>query len=220
MKTLFEKRSAWTYDNGLECIHEYFAFQCKGCDTTFFCRSSANSEDTLQLEDEKGNSFEDLVFRKEYFPTEGRAYFLLEVDPELAQIAPRVSALLAETVRAANSGLNTLSAIGARTTFDSAAEYLKIEPDLPFSDKLEALRKIGHISGKEKGFLEVLIDAGGAAAHRGWMPSDIELMSIIEIITGFIGASILRPNSVKNLSTAIPSRKVSAKVSEANSRLQ
>ena len=84
VKTLFEKRSAWTYDNGLECIHEYFAFQCKGCDTTFFCRSSANSEDTLQLEDEKGNSFEDLVFRKEYFPTEGRAYFLLEVDPELA----------------------------------------------------------------------------------------------------------------------------------------
>jgi Domain of unknown function (DUF4145) len=61
-----------------------------------------------------------------------------------------------------------LAAIGLRTAFDRASELLGIDPNKTFAGKLSQLVVDGHIGSTEKASLDVLTDAGGAAAHRGW----------------------------------------------------
>jgi hypothetical protein len=84
---------------------------------------------------------------------------LLDLDADLYS-------LLKETYNALDVDARVLSATGARTIFDRASELLKIDPALTFMEKLDELQKKGHISSSERAQLDILTDAGGAAAHR------------------------------------------------------
>jgi hypothetical protein len=75
--------------------------------------------------------------------------------------------LLSEMYTALNSDLHVLSAIAARTAFDRSSELLGVDAALNFSEKLDKLVEIGKVSKNERNTLDVLVDAGNAAAHRG-----------------------------------------------------
>lgn len=207
VSTLYEHINEWDYDDGMVSgTNEYYVFRCKGCETVIFCQSSAHSEERVDYYNRQGKHITEYPFKKTYWPVAPKIGSNRLPLIDLLLIHENTSNLLRQVYIAIDSNLNVLAAIGARTTFDAASEYLGIDQDLSFEEKLEMLRTQAYISGKEKGTLEVLINAGSAAAHRGWAPTGNELDTIIKILNGFIDTNMLRPCKVNELKGAIPNR--------------
>ena len=105
-----------------------------------------------------------------------------------------------------NANLSIPAAIAIRTTFDRAAEILNIDSSLTFNQKLNALVDCGRISEGERDLLEVMIDAGSAAAHRGWKPKPDELETQVTLLENFLHRTFVLGEAARNLKGAIPSR--------------
>jgi hypothetical protein len=113
--------------------------------------------------------------------------------------------ILREVYDALDADLSILTAIGIRTAFDRAAELLKI-PDGPFATKLDALVTKGAIGTDERRHLDALVDAGSAAAHRGWIPDERQLTTMMDIIENFLYRSFVLPSQSKSLQAGVPPR--------------
>jgi hypothetical protein len=114
--------------------------------------------------------------------------------------------LLKELYGAFNNGYPVLAAIGVRTAFDSATERLGISSSLSFSRKLEEAKSAGHVGEKEKNALTVLVDAGSAAAHRGWRPSHDDLTAMINALETFLQRVFLTNPKVDAIKDGVPPR--------------
>jgi len=55
-----------------------------------------------------------------------------------------------------------------------------------FAEKLEALKTAELVSETEKEMLEVLTEAGNAAAHRGYAPEEKDLIVVMDILESVI----------------------------------
>jgi hypothetical protein len=170
--------------------------ECGGCKTVFF------QEDYVCSEEIGPEGYEKRVT---YYPAPAKRkrpdwFSLLDLEPGLYR-------LLNETYNALDVDSRVLSATGARTIFDRASELLKIDPALPFKQKLDELQNRGHISASERGHLDILTDAGSAAAHRGWQPSANELNTVMSIVETFIHRKFILESEVKRLKAQIPRRK-------------
>src|SRR5262249_6534359 len=99
--------------------------------------------------------------------------------------------LVLETYTALDNDAPVLAAIGLRTVFDRVSEKLGLDPALGFGEKLDALLKSGKIGQSERATLEVLTDAGGAAAHRGWKPTIKQLDTLMTIGEQFLYRTII-----------------------------
>ena len=105
-----------------------------------------------------------------------------------------------------NNELHVLSAIGIRTAFDRASELLGVDPAKNFLEKLTELVHLGKIGSSEKDTLDALTDAGNAAAHRGWSPSQKELDTMMNIIEGFLHRTFILAAAAKSLKQNVPAR--------------
>jgi hypothetical protein len=145
---------------------------------------------------------EERIYRIEFWPgvVHRRPAWLSDI----ASVDGQLFSLLEETYQALNSGLKVITAIGMRTSIDRATEVLKIDPSLTFEEKLEALEKLGRISAEEKKSLRTLIDAGSAAAHRGWSPSDVALNTMVAITENFLHQTFILDQKWKELSSVVP----------------
>lgn len=114
--------------------------------------------------------------------------------------------LLHEMYTAINADLCVLAAVGARTVFDRASELLGVDPALDFKDKLAALREKGKVSVDEETTLNVLVDAGNAAAHRGWRPEADELSTMMDVVESFLHRSFIVGGGIAKLRTSVPPR--------------
>jgi len=173
-----------------------YILECGGCHTVFFHESSLCSEDT----EPDGRPTERIT----YYPAPAK-----RKRPEwfsFLNLEGRLYSLLDETYNALDVDARILSATGARTIFDRASELLKIDPALTFKEKLDELQAKGHISASERTHLDILTDAGGAAAHRGWQPTADLLDTIMTIVETFIHRKFVLEAEVKRLKKEIPRR--------------
>jgi hypothetical protein len=111
---------------------------------------------------------------------------------------------------ALNNDLRILAAIGARTAFDHSSEKLGVDASLPFNKKLDELLKLGKISSDERQTLEVLVEAGSAAAHRGWRPKPAEINTMMDPLEAFLHRAFLG-DEIKTLKAAVPPRQARKK---------
>ena len=93
-----------------------------------------------------------------------------------------------------------------RTAFDRASELLKIHPAITFQDKLNELKVGDHITEKEKAVLGALIDAGSAAAHRGWQPKPKQLDAMMSILEAFLHRAFLLEDIGAELGRGVPKK--------------
>ena len=114
--------------------------------------------------------------------------------------------LLSEMYTALNNDLRVLAAIGARTVFDRSSELFGVPPKVTFADKLQELCCQGRVSKDEHETLRVLVDAGSAAAHRGWRPKPEELNTMMDVVEAFLHRSFILDDGIKKLKAAIPPR--------------
>jgi hypothetical protein len=172
----------------------YYILQCGGCRAVVFQEVSICSEDC----EADGRPIQ----RVAHYPAPAR-----RKRPEwfsLFNLEAGLYELLNETYNALDVDARVLSATGARTIFDRASKLLKIDPALSFKDKLEQLQSNGHISASERVHLDVLTNAGSAAAHRGWKPTAQLLNIVMTIVETFIHRKFVLESEVRRLKAQIP----------------
>ena len=197
----------------------YRILKCSGCDTVFFQHESLHvqSEDWGSSNDPFVCDFDylkdclDYLREHDLITYENESYWPLpkRERPDWQRLPDVALIKLLESVYTAlEQDLRVLAAIGMRTVFDQASEYLGVEPYMSFDKKLDQLVHEGHIGASEKVFLDVLTDAGSAAAHRAWEPDLQQLNTLARIMEHFL-QSILLKAEAGTLKLAIPRRQTS-----------
>jgi hypothetical protein len=107
---------------------------------------------------------------------------------------------------AMDNNLDVLTAIAIRTVFDRASEAFGVDPAATFQKKLSQLQDLGKIGETERTSLTVLVDAGSAAAHRGWRPTSEQLDRLVSIIESFLLRNFVLNRAGEVLKSSIPPR--------------
>lgn len=194
-------------DEPVEGTSEFSVLRCCGCRTVYMRKGETCSEDIEHLEDPQTGEWElHVPERVTYWPAPSRrempswyGHFWLS-DPDTYELSKELYGSL-------NGDLRVLAAIGVRTMFDRAAELLNVNPALSFAAKLDALRDTGKIGVEEREALQVLTDAGGAAAHRGWRPEPEQLELLVQMLESFLHRTFILGEGLRRLKTDVPARR-------------
>jgi hypothetical protein len=205
------ERSDHNEENDIWSKAKSYMLECGGCKTVFFQEEYMCSEDFgPDGRPEK---------RITYYPAPAK-----RKRPEwfsLVDLEAGLYSLLNGTYNALDVDARVLSATGARTIFDRA--HRTGHEDFPhpalgqdFTPSPAARRaqagtgaraRRGHISASERAQLDILTDAGSAAAHRGWKPTADQLNTVMAIVETFIHRKVILEAEVKRLKGQIPQRK-------------
>lgn len=151
-----------------------------------------------------------------------RIYEFSEYDyPEIRYFPPRISrhpptwvhqlpnelkSLLEEIYRALDADNYRLPLMGARTLVDIVMSE-KLGGDAgPFSEKLKQLQVKGYVSIRNTEILEAALDAGSAAAHRGYAPQPKELNIVMDIVENLLQAVYVLQEAAQELKKSTPPR--------------
>jgi len=116
-----------------------------------------------------------------------------------------LKALLAEVYSATNDQQFRLLAMGVRAALDNVMTY--IVGDLgSFERKLDAMVAQGHLSKDRKEMLSTVIEAGSAAAHRGFKPPRDLLEHMVTAMEDVIGGHYITGPMLQQLRQHIPPR--------------
>lgn len=179
--------------------------KCRGCEAVYVQRAESCSEDDHHYQDESGDWLVEYPERMTYWPAPTKRAL-----PEWVHafaIDNDLSRLVEELYTALNGDLRVLAAVGIRTVFDRASELLKIDPGLTFAQKLDALVAQGSVGAEERASLQVLTDAGSAAAHAGWRPTPEQLETLVSTLEAFLYRTMVLGDALKALNEAVPGRR-------------
>lgn len=188
---------------------DYRILQCRGCASVYFQEAMISSEDpelVAVLID--GREQLTLPERVTHWPPP-----LVRPKPAWCSkpdfiFANRIlSRLLDDVYGTLNADLKVPAAVSARTAFDAASEQLGIDAVRTFSQKLDALTTQGRIGQDERQVLEVLVEAGSAAVHRGWEPNLEQLDTIVSILEDFLHRTFVLRQKADGLRKAVPAKR-------------
>jgi hypothetical protein len=172
-------------DDDVQWWQNYRIIKCGGCNNVQLQIVSNFSEDYEHWYDEDGRASMVLVDRFAYWPP-----LTKRPKPEwfksLEHRDDLLSAILSETYQALDNDMPIAAAITMRTAFDRATELIGIDPKETFKDKMTSLVTNGEIAPKDLEVLNPLIEAGSAAAHRGWTPTSDELTTMVLILEALL----------------------------------
>jgi len=193
------------HEHHFDAVTFFRVLECRGCGEHYFKSSSSNSEDIHYYHDEDGNECSEYVETIQYWPPAAKRRkpdWVSEIGFEDRVLG----SLFSDVYTALSNNLGVLSAIGMRTVFDRASELLGIDPEVSFQKKLSDLKNGGHITEKEVKTLHALIDAGSAAAHRGWQPKPKQLDNMMTILEAFLHRAFLLEEIGAELDQGVPKR--------------
>jgi hypothetical protein len=114
-------------------------------------------------------------------------------------------ALIGEIYVALQSDSAALSLMGVRALLDMAM-LDKVGDRGTFVKKLDALELSGLLARKQRTFLEAVLDAGNAAAHRGHRPSSDDLNASMDIVEHLLQAAYVLPSAASRVKENTPPR--------------
>jgi hypothetical protein len=180
--------------------------ECCGCERVYFRRDLWFSEwETVGEHPVTGEPRLEGGVETTYWPapvTRQRPKWLNKIE----EADRGLGRLLDEMYTALDNDLRVLAAVAARTVFDRGSELLGVNPAIGFQEKLASLGAYGKVSIDEERTLEVLVDAGSAAAHRGWRPTPEELSTMIDMVESFLHRSFVVGDGIAKLKASIPAR--------------
>lgn len=191
-RTPMEPYDGYDLNSNIEWITENTVFVCCGCESVKLRRMDWCSEWTSYNE---GN-YEEVSF---YPPPVSRR--LLEWHKKLPS---EIQSLLNEIYTALHSDSRRLALMGARTVIDLFV-LDKIGDVGTFQKKIQALVDRGYLGSQQQNTLNVAIDAGNAAAHRGYNPSSEVLNHVIDVIEHLVLSYVFEEES-QSIKENIPKR--------------
>ncbi|WP_368646842.1 DUF4145 domain-containing protein [Castellaniella ginsengisoli] len=190
-------------EHGMWWHTTYRVLECKTCTTAFVQREEVCSEDVDHWYDDYGKPRSEYNKQFEYFPPKPKwprpewIGAVAERDTDLAN-------LFHELYAALDDDLSVLAAIGIRTVLDRVTEILGIDPAMRFEEKISSLVDQRILTPQHREDLDLLIDAGSAAAHRGWTPSERELKHLLGFLEAFTYKALFDLPSLQHLRNHIP----------------
>lgn len=199
----------WEWTDGRHHSHggnTHRLLECRGCETVFYWRSSWDDNNFDFEHDASGETVM-------YYPQEIITYPKPDnksIRPDwvwgISKKDPQLEKILSEVYDAVERGSNILAATGLRTAFDRVVSYHAVDDDQPLAAKVEALKKQGFIGEREANILNIVVDAGNAAAHRGWDPTDTDLSQLLKSLEHFIHRTVVDGEKVLEVKALIPQR--------------
>lgn len=183
----------------------YRTLLCSGCRNYYFQIDKTFSEWDYVDHYANGGPRQISPHDYEFFPTPPRRSRpswlskLQETDETLAS-------LFQELYSALDQQLLVLAAIGIRTVVDRTTEYLGIDPAEGFDEKLGELEKQGFVGSSERLLLGILTNAGGAAAHRGWKPTELEVFNLTDVLETFVYRALFLRHEVQEMENKTPQK--------------
>lgn len=110
-----------------------------------------------------------------------------------------------EIYKSLQTGSHYLATFGSRTLIDRLI-VLTVGDQKNFPKGLQALQDGDMLSQHERDILNPMVDAGNAAAHRGWAPTKEQLAIILDTVEGLIHRLLVLPKMAEELEEAVPSR--------------
>ena len=196
-----------SFEDDVHAETVYSVLECRGCGKIYFKSCSTNSEDYHDFYDPiSGEEVFEYIERIKFWPPAGKRRqpdWSVEIDSRDTVLG----SLFDDVYTALDNNLGVLAAIGMRTVFDRASELLRIDTELSFAKKLAALKDADHITGREQQALQSLVDAGSAAAHRGWRPEAKQLDDMMVILEAFLHRAFVLGDVGERLQKQVPPRK-------------
>ncbi|WP_157783882.1 DUF4145 domain-containing protein [Sinorhizobium fredii] len=177
--------------------------ECRGCETVFYEESSWNSEHMDYWYDSEGNSQREPIEEITTYPKPDSKTKPVWFDA-MSKVDSQLHNILSEMYIARENHAYILAAVGLRTALDRGTEVLGIDPAKTFAEKLSELKGGGWIGDTEKDVLEVVTDAGNAAAHRGWEPSIDEITQLITVMEVFLHRAFIVGQKALGIKKKIP----------------
>jgi hypothetical protein len=123
----------------------------------------------------------------------------------LSELPERLKPVLTEVYLALDAGAPILAAIGVRTVLDGV--MTKVVGDIgTFKAKLDALETKGWITALDKRRLAIVVDAGNAAAHRGFKAGPNETNRMMDTLEHLLHARFVLDKQAKQLKRVTPKR--------------
>lgn len=182
--------------------------ECCGCENLELVKLTLFSEDVTYFdnletgEPESDAKWEEVIYPPVTYRTP-KPWFEDVPDPTLRAISHEIYSSL-------QTGSHYLATFGSRTLIDRLI-VLTVGDKGNFARGLVALKDEGKISQHESEILEPVIQAGHAAAHRGWAPTKEQLAIILDTVEGLIHRLLVLPKLAEELEEAVPARGVGAK---------
>jgi hypothetical protein len=125
---------------------------------------------------------------------------------ELERIDPDLVYLLREVYSAANETQSRLLSMGVRAALDRVMTKILNGDAGAFAAKLSNMVDAGHITDTQRSNLDIVIDAGSAASHRGYRPPRELLEQMLEVMEGIIRDHYITGPMLRHAATLIPPR--------------
>ncbi|WP_157658342.1 DUF4145 domain-containing protein [Burkholderia ubonensis] len=201
-------------EHSVDGHNDYFILQCRGCEFVFFQMSGWFSEDW----DVRRNP---VTGAQEMFnpvttttlstlpepPSPAHRRAMEEMVSPLRAVDEQLGRIMDEVYVAHEKQSLILASVGLRTAFDRATEILQIDAGHSLEDKVKKLQEEGYVGETEARILSVVVDAGNAAAHRGWAPTSAEFQDLLTALEEFLRGAILKKGSAAlRVAARIPPR--------------
>jgi hypothetical protein len=137
----------------------------------------------------------------QYFPPP-----VARLKPNWFDALPRdLRKLLSEIYRSLDADTRALPMMGARAVLDRV--IVDTIGDVgSFEQKLKKLEAERHISAKGREILDVALDAGNAAAHRGYAPTVKNVHSVMDIVENLVHSTYVLESVAKEIKRDTPPR--------------
>lgn len=113
--------------------------------------------------------------------------------------------LLHEIYEALRGGQRRLAAMGIRALLEQVM-IDKVGDQFSFFKNIDAFCQQGYASLVQRDQLITILDAGHAAMHRSYAPSDRDLSTALDIIEGIMASIYVHPDSAEKLAGRVPQR--------------
>ncbi|HME22075.1 MAG TPA: DUF4145 domain-containing protein [Acetobacteraceae bacterium] len=109
-----------------------------------------------------------------------------------------------EIYTAVHNDSRRLAAMGIRAALERVM-IDKIGSDQgTFKNNTDAFDKAGYLSVRQRGHIDTILEAGHAAIHREWQPSDQDIITLLDITESVIEAAYLHDQLSNALDRKIP----------------
>lgn len=198
----------WSDD--YDCVWEevyYRILKCRGCGDVYFQKEVIFSENYEDILNHSSGEIETHIPSKiKYWPMPSRRE-LPSWKWQVAFMDGDLDNLLDELYDAIDKDLRISALILVRTVFDRTSSFLGVESSLNFEQKLKKLLDSGRIGVDEKNTLDILTNAGSAAAHRGWKPTASDLELLINTLENFLYRVLIIGHEISKLKDTVPVKK-------------
>jgi hypothetical protein len=176
-------------------IYKFEMLECRGCESVSMRKSAGEPERELEI-----SSYPPALDRR---TPEWVSPLSLFTDPH---VSPQIILLMREVYTAIQNGSYRLATMGVRAVLEIMM-IEKIGDRRTFKEKVDAFQQAGYLSLRQAMNLHSILDAGHAAIHRGWDPTDKDVGTLLDITESIIATVYLHEDLVRHLDDEVPKRR-------------